>query len=133
MATHRCQTRVRYADTDQGGVVYYANYLAFFEVGRTEMMRAFGASYRELEERGFVMPVVEAHVSYHAPASYDDLLEIESEVTEVRRVRMRIDSRVHNAEDGRLLAQGWVWLACTEGGKKVVPIPENVLSALKRE
>lgn len=130
MVTHRCEARVRYADTDRGGVVYYANYLAFFEVGRTEMMRACGVTYRGLEDRGYIMPVVEAHVSYHAPASYDDLLVIESEVTEVKRVRMRVDTTVSLADDGRVLARGWVWLACTEGGTKVVPIPEEVRNAL---
>lgn len=130
MVSHRCQARVRYADTDRGGVVYYANYLAFFEVGRTELMRALGAPYRGLEDRGYVMPVVEAHVSYHAPASYDDLLVIESEVTQLKRVRMRVDTRIFDAADDRLLAQGWVWLACTEGGSRVVAIPDDVRAAL---
>ena len=116
MPIHETHVRVRYAETDQGGVVYNASYLVYFEVGRTEMMRAGGLPYRELEERGIVLPVVESHVRYRAPARYDDLLAIESRVSEVRRVRMRIDTRISDAGSGRLLAEGWVWLACTRSG-----------------
>jgi len=70
------QIRVRYADTDKMGIVYNGNYLAFFEVGRTELMRAKGMAYTEFEAGGFLLPLVESHVNYKAPAYYDDLLDI---------------------------------------------------------
>lgn len=123
---HRTEIRVRYADTDQGGVVYNANYLVFFEVGRTEMMREMGLPYAALEDRGIMMPVVESHVNYLAPARYDDLLVIESKLSELRRVRIKIETRVFKKDTGTVLAEGWIWLACTERGEKVIPLPEDL-------
>jgi acyl-CoA thioester hydrolase len=123
VATHRTEVRVRYADTDRGGVVYHSNYLVFLEVGRTEMMRELGCTYAKLEERGFIMPVVESSLRFLAPARYDDRLCVESRLTEVERVRIRIDSRVLHAESGRVLAEGWLRLACigTEGRPRRLP------------
>jgi len=70
------QIRVRYADTDKMGIVYNGNYLAFFEVGRTELMRSKGLAYTTFESEGYLLPLVESHVNYKAPAYYDDLLDI---------------------------------------------------------
>lgn len=130
MLPHRCEVRVRYADTDQGGVVYNANYLVFFEVGRTEMMRTLGVPYARLEDEGTIMPVVEAHVNYHAPARYDDLLIVESAVTETRRVRVKIETSVIKAADGRLLARGWVWLAATGRDGRPRALPPELVAAI---
>lgn len=97
--------RVPYADTDQMQVVYYANYLTFFERARNELMRACGYTYRELEAGGFALPVLEAHVNYHAPAAYDDLLEITAWCDEFKGVRLKICCEVRR--DGKLLAEGY--------------------------
>lgn len=97
--------RVPYADTDQMHVVYYANYLAFFERARNELMRAAGFTYRELEAGGFALPVLEAHVQYHAPATYDDLIEISAWCSEFKGVRLKICCEVRR--DNRLLADGY--------------------------
>ena len=70
------QIRIRYADTDKMGFVYNGNYLAFFEVGRAELMRAHGYPYIELEQAGYVLPLVEAHVNFKKPAKYDDLIDV---------------------------------------------------------
>ncbi len=75
---HIFEIRVRYADTDKMGVVYNGNYLTFFEVGRTELMRSFGLPYTDFEKSGFLLPLVEAHVNYRNSAYYDDLLQIHS-------------------------------------------------------
>jgi acyl-CoA thioester hydrolase len=72
----RVRLRVRYAETDQMGVVYYANYFVWFEVGRTELLRTLGWSYREMEAAGYALPVISAACQYHRPARYDDELEI---------------------------------------------------------
>lgn len=133
MATHRTEVRVRYADTDRGGVVYHAEYLVFLEVGRTEMMRSLGCPYRELEDRGFVMPVVDAVLKYRAPARYDDLLVVESRLTEVERVRIRIDSRVSNAASGVLLADGFLRLACVGPNGRPRPIPEDARTLMSAD
>ena len=131
MEPHRTELRVRYADTDQGGVVYNANYLVFFEVGRTEMMRALGVPYARLEDEGVVMPVVEAHINYVASARYDDLLSIESEVTQVRRVRLKIETRIYKAATRKLLAEGWVWLAAVNRQGVLQALPPALVEALK--
>lgn len=97
--------RVPYADTDQMRVVYYANYLAYFERGRNELLRACGTTYRALEASGLGLPVSEAHVNYLAPATYDDLLEITawSEGFKGARLTLRCEVR----RDGKLLASGF--------------------------
>ena len=97
--------RVPYADTDQMHVVYYANYLTLFERGRNELMRACGITYRELEAGGHALPVLEAHVQYYAPATYDDLLEIVAWCDSFKGVRLKIACEVRR--DGRLLAEGY--------------------------
>ena len=96
--------RVPYADTDQMHVVYYANYLAYFERGRNELLRACGYTYRALEASGFGLPVAEAHVSYLAPATYDDLLEITTWCEGFKGVRLTIRCEVRR--EGKLLAEG---------------------------
>jgi acyl-CoA thioester hydrolase len=80
---HTIELRVPYADTDQMGMVYYANYLTYFERGRTEWLREHGLAYRDLEARGLYFPVVDCSCSYHAPARYDDLLSIHTTVSAV--------------------------------------------------
>ena len=99
------QYRVPYADTDQMHVVYYANYLAYFERARNELLRRSGTSYRELEAMGFALPVAEAHVDYHAPATYDDMLDITAWVESLKGVRLTICCEVHR--DGQFLAKGY--------------------------
>jgi acyl-CoA thioester hydrolase len=98
--------RVRYAETDQMGVVYYANYLVWFEVARTDWLRRAGWTYREMEEAGFSLPVIESHCDYHQPARYDDELDIEAAGAQLSGVRLRFDYRVVRAVDGALLAAG---------------------------
>lgn len=96
--------RVPYADTDQMHVVYYANYLAYFERARNELLRACGFTYRALEAEGFGLPVAEAHVCYLTPATYDDELEISAACEGFKGVRLTIRCEVRR--EGRLLAEG---------------------------
>ena len=104
VARFSTEVRVRYADTDAAGVCYYANYLAFFEVARVELMRHLGVPIREAEARGFVFPCVEARLRYHRPALLDDLLAVELWVTEVRRSSFSFAYRVLRDDD--LVASG---------------------------
>ncbi|MGH9324739.1 MAG: acyl-CoA thioesterase [Vicinamibacteria bacterium] len=102
-----CQIRVRYAETDGMGVVYYGNYLTWFEVGRTDLMRQLGESYREIEEKESIhLPVVEAHCRYHRPARYDDVVDIVTRASRPSRARIRFDYELSRAVDGTLLASG---------------------------
>ena len=102
----RFVVRVRYADTDQMGMAYHGNYLRWFEVGRTEMLRALGMSYREVEEAGIRMPVLEARCRYLKPARYDDELVIETVLAHLGRAAMRFEYRVVRQAGGELLARG---------------------------
>jgi acyl-CoA thioester hydrolase len=98
--------RVRYGDTDQMGFAYYANYLRWFEIGRAEMLRSMGTSYRAIEEDGFQLPVMEAHCRYLLPARYDDQVAIETGVTALGRARVCFGYRILREADGALLAHG---------------------------
>lgn len=105
--SHETQIRVRYADTDQMGIVYNGKYLEYFEVGRTELIRARGLSYREFEESGTRLPLVEAHCRFHQPAVYDDVLTVRAEVRELPRSTMRIDYVIRREGDDALIARGY--------------------------
>jgi len=102
--------RVLYGDTDQMGVVYYANYLRYFEAGRGEFLRAHGRDYRAVEKLGYRLPVIEATVRYARPAQYDDVLTIETTVVEARGASVRFSYRV--ARGGEQIATGETLHAC---------------------
>lgn len=127
---HEIEYRVPYADTDQMGVVYYANYLEYFERSRTEMLRSAGLPYSELEKRGLFLPVSEAYCKYHAPARYDDLLIFRSWVKEVRGVRMVIASEVRRGDE--LLVSGHVVLVSVNGDRKVTRMPGDFIDTCRQ-
>jgi acyl-CoA thioester hydrolase len=123
------QLRVIYGDSDQMGVVYYANYLRYFEAGRNEFIRAKGLRYRDFEERhGLVLPVAEAHVTYRTPARYDDLLSIEVTLSQARRASARFAYRI--LRDGEVLATGHTVHACVDREGRVKRLPPELVSAL---
>jgi acyl-CoA thioester hydrolase len=118
MTIRRTRVRVRYAETDQMGVVYYANYLVWFEVGRTDWLRQTGWSYREMERDGIALPVIEAHCEYRQPARYDDEIEIATSATLVTPVRVRFDYELTRAgEDGAIAAGHTVHGAIDANGR----------------
>jgi acyl-CoA thioester hydrolase len=102
--------RVRYAETDQMGYVYYGNYLQYYEVGRVEAMRQLGTSYKQMEEQGIMLPVYECNLKYFKPALYDDLLLIKTTIKEMPKVRIAFDYEVYN-QDNVLLNTGHTKLA----------------------
>lgn len=103
---HKIEHRVIYGDTDAGQVVYYANYFRWFESGRREIMRALGINYIELDKKGIVTPVVEAHCNYFHPARYDDVVVIETKVAEVKEKSIKFEQRIYRKKDNKLLASG---------------------------
>src|SRR5262245_40048460 len=126
----KLEIRVIYGDTDQMGVVYYANYLRFFEPSRNEYLRAKGARYRDVEEQHRIrLPVIEAQVRYKQPARYDDLLVIEVDVTELGRASARFEYRVMRGED--LIATGHTIHACIDFEGRVQKLPEALVARLK--
>ena len=123
------QIRVIYGDTDQMGVVYYANYLRYFEASRNEFIRAKGLLYRDFElELRLMLPVVEAGVHYHKPARYDDLLTVEIALTQVRRASARFAYRI--VRDGEVLATGHTVHACVDPEGRVQRMPKELLDRL---
>ncbi len=120
--------RVIYGDTDAGSVVYNAQYLRFFEIGRTEMMRAWAMPYREIEKQGFILPVTETYLRYKAPARYDDLLTISVCLAELKKVSCRFHYRISRADDEReqLLVKGFTNHACVNRRGKLTPLPPSI-------
>jgi acyl-CoA thioester hydrolase len=128
--------RVRYAETDQMGIVYYANYLVWFEIGRVEVLRTLGLSYHELEtQHKLILPVVEASCRYRAPARYDDEILIEARPSLLRgsvlKFAYRILRLVSDGEEPKLLAEGeTVHVVCDENLKRMA-LPVEYAKALK--
>ena len=130
MFEFRTHIRVRYADTDQMGYVYYGNYAGYFEIGRVEALRSLGISYRELEAGGVMMPVLENYSKFIRPAFYDDLLEIRVMLKEMPAARIRFEYEIFR-ENGELIHIGYTVLVFVSvSGKKIVSPPELVLKAL---
>jgi acyl-CoA thioester hydrolase len=117
--------RVRYAETDNMGVVYYANYLVWFEIGRTDLLRHAGWSYREMETDGFSLPVIEAHCEYSQPARYDDELEVRTAGVLVSPIRLRFDYEIARCADGVALAHGHTIHASLGRGGRPCRLPER--------
>lgn len=118
--------RVRYAETDQMGVVYYANYLMWFEVGRTEWLRETGWTYRTMEDEGLSLPVIEARCEYRQPARYDDELEVRTVGRLISAVRLAFDYEVVRRADAVTVAVGHTVHATLDRRGRPVRIPERV-------
>jgi acyl-CoA thioester hydrolase len=118
--------RVRYAETDRMGVVYYANYLVWFEVARTEWLRETGWTYREMELEGVSLPVIEAHAEYRRPARYDDEILISTRMQVVTPVRVRFDYEVWRAGDDAPLATGHTVHAALDVNGRPCRLPARV-------
>ena len=118
--------RVRYAETDQMGIVYYANYFVWFEVGRTDLLRQAGWSYREMETEGFSLPVIEAHCEYRQPAKYDDEIEVKTTGTLVSPVRVRFDYDVTTVASATRLVTGHTIHATLDRNGRPCRLPDRV-------
>jgi acyl-CoA thioester hydrolase len=123
------QVRVRYAETDKMGVVYYANYLVWFEVARADLLRTLGWSYREMEEAGIVLPVIEAHCEYQRPARYDDDIEIRTQGKMLSAVRMQFNYTIVRAADAVVAAQGHTSRAAVDPSGRPRRLPERIKQA----
>jgi acyl-CoA thioester hydrolase len=121
---HETVLRVRYSETDKMGVVYHANYLVWFEIGRTEFCRARGFSYREMEEHDNAFLVVaESYCRYKAPAYYDDELAVRTHVTELRRRSLRFGYEIIRLSDGVVIAEGETGHVVTDVNGRVRSFP----------
>lgn len=126
--------RVIYGDTDAAGVVYNANYLRYFEIGRTEMMRAWALPYSAIEQLGCILPVTESYLRFKAPAAYDDLITIATSLVEVSKLTCRFHYAITREEgEGKssLLVKGFTVHACVNRQGKLTPFPALVLEKIQ--
>src|SRR5918911_2148926 len=134
---HETQVRVRYAETDRMGVVYHANFLIWFEIGRTEFCRARGFAYREMEEdESSFLVVAEVYCRYKAPAYYDDDLIVRTHITELRRRSVRFGYEIVRADNNQVIAEGETGHVVTDAEGRVRSMPERyrqLLSAVPEE
>lgn len=125
------KTKVYYADTDAGGVVYYANYLRWLEMARCDWLETLGMSVVEYAERGFIFAVARVEIDYRVSAVLGDEVEIETVVERVRRVRFTLDQRVVRSADDEELVRAKVTLASVDPQGKLIALPENLAEALR--
>ena len=130
MFTSETQLRVRYAETDQMGVVYHGNYAEYFEMGRVEWLRNLGLSYAFMEGNGIMLPVVSLTINYKKPARYDDLVTVRTILKKQESVRIEFDYEIYN-ETGELLTTGYSMLVFVDmkTGRPVLP-PDYVLEKI---
>ena len=119
---HEIQIRVRYKETDAMGYLHHANFFVYFEMGRTELLRAQGGNYREMEESGLFMVVVRLNCQFRRPAKYDDLLTLRTRIKSVGAAKLEHEYELYR--DETLLAEAHSILACVDGEGKIQPIPE---------
>src|SRR5437762_8927941 len=127
MDSGEIQIRVRYAETDRMGLLHHANYLVYFEQARTELLRARGVAYKDLEDRGFFLVIAKVEIKYRAPAHYDDVLTIRTTVT--RTSPVRLEHKYVVFRDGALICEGFTTLACVDRGGKLQPMPSWLVEA----
>ena len=124
----RCdiEIRVRYAEVDRMGVLHHSRYWVYFEMGRTELLRQAGVTYRDLEQAGVYFVVARCAARFHAPARYDDVLKLTTEVGSMGRARIDHTYRLCRKGDGLLLATAEITIACVDADGRLQPIPESV-------
>lgn len=131
---HRSQVRPLFGDADPMNVVYYGNYLRFFELGRAELMRSTGRPYSELADEGLHLPVTEAGLRYHRPALYDQLLTVEASVAWIKRASLRFNYKIFGPgeQEASLLVTGFTVHGCVDGSGRIKPLPAWVAPLLKQ-
>lgn len=127
---HITDIRVRYKDTDRMGVVYYGNYLTYFEVGRSEYMRELGFPYSQLEGKGYTLVVTEAVARYHKNVGYDSLVRVKTAITELKRVSVRFDYEILSQEGVRLVS-GHTVHACLSSSLKPIRMPPELVKKME--
>lgn len=127
------ELRIYYGDTDAGGVVYYANYLRYLERGRTEYLRERGLTVRELQEKGYLIPVMRMEIEYLSPAVLDDLIRVDTTVLEITGATFTLGQRVVRVADEKPLLESKVTLACLGPGKSARRLPRELLRALRED
>ncbi len=131
MKKNVAKVRVMYADTDAMGIVYHTNYIKWFEIGRSEFLREIGLVYASLERQGINFPLYEVHCHYLSPATYDQVIRIETEIAYVNRASLRFNYRLFDEQGEKTFVEGYSVHACTNRDQKIVRLPLPILEVLK--
>jgi acyl-CoA thioester hydrolase len=132
LKTNVSKIRVIYADTDAMGIVYHTNYIKWFEIGRTELLRDMGIYYAVFESRGFNLPLTKAYCHYLLPARYDQVLLIETEIEYIKRASVKFNCSIWDEQQEKKLVDGYTVHACTNSDGKIVRIPEDVADLIRQ-
>jgi acyl-CoA thioester hydrolase len=127
---HDSRTRVRFGETDMMGVVYYANFFSWLEVGRMSLLRDVGLAYKDWRKRGIRIPVVQAHADYRSPARFDDEVVVKTKVARIGNKSVRFENEVYRLPEMKLLCTGHTVHAFIDRAGKTVPIPEDIREKL---
>lgn len=132
METFRTTARITYGDTDQMGIAYHGSYLRWFEIGRTEMLRSMGLTYKEMEARGVMLPVSDVHCKYLKPARYDDLLCIEVTIDRAVKGAIKFDYCITSEGGGTVHVKGYTKHAFVGQNGRVIRPPEFLLETIQQ-
>ena len=126
MKRNQVNIRVIYADTDAMGIVYHTNYIKWFEIGRTELLRNIGIVYAEMEARGYNLPLTEVYCNYLFPARYDQIIVVETDLEYLKRASMKFNYTIWDEDREKALVEGYTIHACTNNLGKIVRIPSFI-------
>jgi acyl-CoA thioester hydrolase len=133
MKNFETSIRVRYAETDQMGYCYYGNYAQYLEIGRVEALRISGFRYRDLEEKGIMLPVLDFHIKYLHPAKYDDLLIIQTTITEIKGSRIYFDYKIVNEVGQQIAIASTTLVFVSKETMKPIKAPEEIIQSFENE
>lgn len=131
MIENKINIRVRYSETDQMKYVYYGNYAAYFELGRVEWLRKFGVSYKEMEDDGIMLPVINMNIKYHKPALYDDLLTLKTTLLKLPQVKIDFNFTIYNQKDELLTTARTTLVFWDMKRNKPTRAPQNLMDKIK--
>jgi len=131
MIENKINIRVRYSETDQMKYVYYGNYAAYFEMGRVEWLRKFGVSYKEMEDDGIMLPVINMNIKYHKPALYDDLLTLKTTLLKLPQVKIDFNFTIYNQKDELLTTATTTLVFWDMKRNKPTRAPQNLIDKIK--
>ncbi|MCX5847061.1 MAG: thioesterase family protein [Deltaproteobacteria bacterium] len=133
MKRNHVKIRVIYADTDAMGIVYHTNYIKWFEIGRTELLRSIGIVYAQMESQGYNLPLTEAYCHYLLPARYDQIIIVETEMEYLKRASMKFNYTISDEDKEKILVEGYTVHACTNNLGKIVRIPSFIVEKLNEQ
>jgi len=132
MLNHKTTYRVRYADTDKMGFAHHANYFRWFEVGRSELFRQIGLTYKEIEASGVYLPLSEIHCEFKSPAQYDDLLIIKTDLDASLKATIQFNYQIYSEDENTLVARGFTKHACMDSNGRVVRPPDFLVDVIQK-